>query len=391
MNYESRIEQDEADPEAAAFSGSNRRKWLFAGLVLIGLLAILGISSAILSSGKQDETMAPSVPVVTIVRADSREVTRIIAASGSLGARRDIDVGVTGEGGQVARVLVEAGQWVEKGQVLAAIDRSVQIQQIAALRSQIAVAQADLNLAQAELDRAAQLVGRGFISKADMDRKTATRDGARARLGAAQAGFREAQARTARLDIRAPVGGIVLERNIEAGQNVTPASGMLFRMADGGQMEMAARLSESELSGLSIGQPARVRPVGTDLVFDGSIWQISPVVDAQSRQAIVRIALPYNNQLRPGGFATAEIASGRSTAPVLPESAIQVDRRGAYVYVVGRDNRVSRRDVKTGVLTSEGMPVVEGLNGNEAVVLFAAAFLSPGDKIQPKLRKSAAR
>lgn len=391
MNYESRIEQDEADPEASDAVGSNRRKWLFAGLALMGLLAILGISSAILSGGKQDESTAPSVPVVTIVRADSREVARTIAASGSLGARRDIDVGVTGEGGQVARVLVEAGQWVEKGQVLAAIDRSVQIQQIAALRSQIGVAQADLNLAQAELDRAAQLIGRGFISKADMDRKTATRDGARARLGAAQASLREAQARTARLDIRAPVSGIVLERNIETGQNVTPASGMLFRMADGGQMEMAARLSESELAGLTIGQAARVRPVGTDLAFDGSIWQISPVIDAQSRQAIVRIALPYNNQLRPGGFATAEIAAGRSTAPILPESAIQVDRKGAYVYIVGKDNRVARRDVKTGVLTSDGMPVIEGLNGGEPVVMFAAAFLSPGDKIQPQLRKSGAR
>ena len=96
-------------------------------------------------------------------------------------------VGVAGEGGQVVRVLVEPGQWVSAGQVLAVIDRSVQAQQAAQLAAQIEVARADLRLAQNELDRAQSLVSRGFISQADLDRKRATRDAAAARVRVAQA------------------------------------------------------------------------------------------------------------------------------------------------------------------------------------------------------------
>src|SRR3546814_10880569 len=90
-------------------------------------------------------------------------------------------VGVAGEGGMVARVLVDAGDWVNAGQTLAVIERSVQAQQAQQLAAQIDVARADAALAQSELERAQSLVSRGFVSKADIDRKTATRDAARAR------------------------------------------------------------------------------------------------------------------------------------------------------------------------------------------------------------------
>ena len=93
------------------------------------------------------------------------------------------------------------------------------------------MARADLQLAQNELDRALQLVERGFISKADVDRKTATRDSARARVNVANAQLSETRARNARLDIGAPVSGYVLERNVEPGQTVSAGSGILFRLA----------------------------------------------------------------------------------------------------------------------------------------------------------------
>src|SRR3546814_4280320 len=91
-------------------------------------------------------------------------------------------VGVAGEGGRVTRVLVDAGTWVKAGQVLATVDRSVQSETAASLAAQVRVAEADAKLAQADLDRAKQLVSRGFISQADIDSKTATRDAAVARV-----------------------------------------------------------------------------------------------------------------------------------------------------------------------------------------------------------------
>jgi RND family efflux transporter MFP subunit len=203
---------------------------------------------------------------------------------------------------------------------------------------------------------------------------------ARAQLG-------ELQARTARLNIRAPAAGLVLERNIEPGQVVGPASGVLFRIAKGGEMELQAALSESDLAQLAPGVTAEVTPVGTDKSFKGQIWQLSPVINPQTRQGTARVALAYDPALRPGGFASATIRSGTVVAPVLPESAILSDDRGSFVYVVGRDNKVRRQPVKTGIVTEQGITVVEGLNGTERIVLRAGGFLAPGDKVIPRAPK----
>jgi RND family efflux transporter MFP subunit len=315
-------------------------------------------------------------------------VDHTVSANGTIAARVDMPVGVAGEGGMVTAVLVQPGQWVKAGQVLARVDRSVQSQTAQSLAAQIGVAQSDLSIAQAELDRAAQLVDRGFISKADLQRRQATRDAAAARVKVAQAQLREAQARNGRLDIRAPASGLVLTRNVEPGQIVSGGSGTLFRMAKGGEMELRAQLSEQDLVGMHVGSPAIVTPVGSDEHFKGEVWQVSPVIDPQSRQGVARVALKYNPALRPGGFAEAEITSGAASVPQLPEAAVQSDRKGNYVYIVDADNKAQRREVTVGQVSDAGVSITGGLNGTERVVASAGAFLSPGQKVKPVVQKA---
>ncbi len=298
-------------------------------------------------------------------------------------------VGVAGEGGQVVQVLVDAGDWVRAGQVLAVIDRSVQTQQIASQSANIAVADADARLAQANLDRALKLVAKGFISKADIDRLTATRDAATARVRVARAGLGELGARAARLNIVAPAAGLVLTRAVEPGQVVGAGSGVLFSLARDGQLEMQARLSEADIGRLAVGNTAEVMPVGTTRVFTGQIWQLSPTIDQQSREGIARIALNYDAALRPGGFASATLRSGTITAPLLPESAIMSDDKGSFVYIVGNDKKAQRRNVKTGEVSASGIAVVQGLSGNERIVLRAGGFLNAGDRVEPVVTQPA--
>ena len=285
----------------------------------------------------------------------------------------------------ITRVLVEPGQWVAKNQVLALVDRSVATQTAASLAAQINVAKSDAAIAQSELDRAKQLVDRGFISKADLERKAATRDAALARVNVARATLGEAQARTSRLDIRAPSAGLVLTRNVEPGQVVSSGSGVLFRLAEGGQMELRTQVSEADLRGLHVGSPAKVTPVGGAEVFDGEVWQVSPVIDPQTRQGIARVALKYNPALRPGGFASADIVSGSTDVPQLPNASILSDDKGNYVYVVGDDDKIMRRPIKVGQVSDSGVAIAEGLNGTERVVLSAGAFLNAGQKVQTTL------
>lgn len=370
-----------------------RKRNLIIAVVVIIVAAIVAWS---VWGGKPAETTssaeasASAMPSVTVVMPGRSAVGRVITATGTLAARREMPVGVAGEGGQVVRVLVEPGQWVGAGQVLAVVDRSVQVQQLEQLSAQIRVTEADARLAQAELDRAQALVSRGFISNADLERRTATRDSAAARVRVARAQLAESRARTGRLDIRAPAAGLVLTRGVEPGQIVSPGSGVLFRIARGGEMELLARVGEADLGALATGVSATVTPVGSDRSFNGQIWQMSPIIDPQSRQGTARIALAYSPALRPGGFAQASIIAGRTQAPLLPESAVLTDDQGQYVYVVGTDDKVRRRAVTVGAISQTGVPILTGLTGQERVVLTAGAFLNDGDQIKPVVQRPAA-
>lgn len=327
-----------------------------------------------------------AIPSVTIIVPGRQDVPNTISATGSLAARRDMPVGVPGEGGQVRRVLVEPGQWVGAGQTLAVIDRSVQAQEASQLAAQIEVARADARLAQQELERAQSLVSRGFVSKADVERRIATRDAANARVRVAQANLGASRARIGRLDIRAPTAGLVLTRSVEAGQVVGAGSGALFRIAAGGEMEVLTRLPQTDLAQLSVGVPATVTPVGSSTTYSGSVWQVSPTVDPQTRQGVARVRVPYNRELRPGGFAAVQIRAGSVTAPLLPESAVLTDDNGTYVMIVDGKDVVQRRPIKVATVTDGGVVVSEGLNGTERVVESAGQFLNPGEKVRPQRR-----
>ncbi|MDP4605893.1 MAG: efflux RND transporter periplasmic adaptor subunit, partial [Erythrobacter sp.] len=148
-----------------------------------------------------------------------------------------------------------------------------------------------------------------------------------------------------------------------------------------------AQLSEEQLAGVSVGTMATVIPTGSEQEFSGQVWQLAPVIDAQSRQGIARIALKFAPGLRPGGFATARISSGTYTATVLPESAVLADKDGSFVYVVAADNKAVRRAVKTGPVTENGIAITGGLDGTERVVLRAGGFLNPGETVNPQPQK----
>ena len=399
MNFESaKWRRDALDDvvvdEETLIRRRKRRRNIIIAVAAVAVLLIL----ALLFMGGGGEKAAPgegkqgqALPAVTVMVPGRQDIPAVISGTGSLAARRDMPVGVPGEGGQVVRVLVEPGQWVGAGQTLAVIDRQVQSQEAAQLAAQIDVARADLNLAQANLERAQRLLPRGFVSRADIDRLTATRDAAAARVRVARANLGAARARIGRLDVRAPTAGLVLSRSVEAGQVVGAGSGALFRIAAGGEMEVRARLPQTDLARIGTGVPAVVTPVGSDREYQGTVWQVSPIIDPQTRQGEARVLVPYNRDLRPGGFASVRITAGSTTAPLLPESAVLTDDAGNYVMVIGPNDTVQRRGVRVGSVTDRGVVVAEGLNGSERVVESAGAFLNAGERVRPERARPAAR
>jgi RND family efflux transporter MFP subunit len=351
-----------------------------AALVIIGLLVAMGRGS-----NKPAQTSAAGqIPTVTVVVPGRSQVGRVITASGPLGAKRDQPIGIAGAGGRVIRVLVDAGSWVKAGQILAVVDRSVQTEQAAQQAASIQAAKAQAELAQAEYDRAIALQARGFISKSDIDTKKATRDAALAQVRVAQAQLGATRAQIGQLNVIAPTSGLILARSVEVGQVVSPGSGALFRLAEGGDMEMRAQLAQQDLASIHVGMPASVTPVGAQAPLAGTVWQVAPVIDPQSRLGEVRISIPYTPAVKPGGFAEAKITAGETSAPLLPQSAVLSDEQGNYVYIINGKNEVERRNIKIGNVGDSGVTIAQGLSGNEAVVLSAGPFLNPGQKVNPR-------
>ena len=387
MNRETSIHS--SDTLIVVDDGARRRRRLLIAAAIAALLLIL-VAYPLFGRGaskKQDDQAPPGagqVPTVSVVVPGRTSVGRTITASGPLAAKRDQPVGVAGAGGRVVRVTVDAGSWVRAGQVLAVVDRSVQAQQAAQLAAQVEAARANAALAQSNYERAVALQGRGFVSKAEIDSKKATRDAAYAQVRVAQAQLGATRAQIGQLNVIAPTSGLILSRNVEVGQIVSPGSGALFHLAEGGQMEMRAQLSQQDLTLIHVGMPADVRPVGATASVTGSVWLVAPMIDPQSRLGDVRIAIPYSTSIRPGGFAEARITAGSTMAPLLPQSAVLSDDSGNYVYIVNSKNEIERRNITIGTVNDTGVTIGSGLSGTEAVVVSAGPFLSPGQKVKPR-------
>ncbi|HLO21567.1 MAG TPA: efflux RND transporter periplasmic adaptor subunit [Sphingomicrobium sp.] len=389
MNRETSIHS--SDTLVVVDRSRKRRRMMILGTLAALALLIVGIA-LLTSRGSTGGDAGPAaaggggagqVPTVTVVVPGRSEVGRVITASGPLGARRDQPVGIAGQGGRIVRVLVDAGSWVSAGQVLAVVDRSVQAQQAAQQAAAIEAAKADAALAQSNYERALALQGRGFVSKAEIDSKKAARDAANAQVRVAQAQLGATRAQIGQLDVRAPTAGLILSRNVELGQIVSPGSGALFRLAEGGEMEMQAQLAQQDIALIRVGMPAQVTPVGATQSVAGNVWQVAPVIDPQSRLGQVRIAVAYAPTMRPGGFAEAKITAGTTTAPLLPQSAVLSDDKGNYVYIVNGKNEIERRSITIGTVDERGVTIATGLSGNEPVVLSAGPFLNPGQKVNP--------
>jgi len=366
------------------------RKSVTVGLIGVGLLggiigftAMSGSSDAQATGGeKAPGQQQGTAPRVTVLTPGTSQVAAKIKVTGTVSAQYDMPVGVEGEGGRVAAVLVEAGDYVKKGQVMARINADVLRPQVAQLAAAFDEARADARLATAEYERVKAVSGSGAISREDVERRAAAAEMRVARAKVVEAQLREAEARLARAEVRAPADGLVLARTVEVGQTATQGV-VLFRIAEGGKVELRGEVAEQDMPHLKVGQKATVRITGVDREFQGKVWLLGPTIDPKTRLGTVRVALTPDPMLRPGAFAHGSVMAGEAQKPVLPHSALQADKKGAFVYVVGADSKVVRRDVRIGTTMEQGVVIESGLSGKERVVASAGAFLREGEAIAP--------
>jgi RND family efflux transporter MFP subunit len=347
-----------------------------AGLLAWRLNTVLNVKPAV-----QTQT----IPTVSVTAAGVSDVPTTVSITGTIAARYDMPIGVEGDAGRVSAIYVEAGDHVRRGQVLARLNASVLVPQVANLEAAVEQARAEQELADAEYRRATAVGASGALSVEETERRRSTSVTAAAKVKLAQAQLAEAEARLARAEIRAPDDGIILTRSVEVGQTATPGGEALFRLSKGGEVEMRGQVAEQDLPALKLGQEVNVRLTGTTTVYRGKIRLLGAVIDPATRLGMVRVALTPDANLRPGAFARADVTVSNAERTVLPQTAVLTDDRGSYVLVINAQNKVERRAVRVSGMVPAGVTIADGIAGADHVVVTAGAFLQEGEQVNPVL------
>jgi len=354
------------------------------------VLLACGIGWALAGCDHEQKTAAVESPSksVSVVAVDSRVIEGGLIASGTLIPREDTAVFSDLNGYRVAEVLVDEGVWVTGGQPLAQLDDTLlrsQVEQQAALATQLEV---QAQRAEAEAARVKDLDNASVFAKEQIEARRFAAKAARAQADAQAASARDLRTREAKMTIRAPYAGLVIERNCRVG-DMGGGGNPWFRIAKDGQIELAADVSETALSRLQVGSAAKVILAdGTEV--NGTVRLVSPRVDANTKLGKVRIELPVTESVRAGGFARARFTGVSVASVVVPETAVLYDADGAAVMLVGSDDTIARVPVVTGQRGSGYVELVTGPPVGSLVVAKAASMLVTGDKVAPILETAAA-
>lgn len=363
-----------------------------------------------LSADAESTAVEQAAPTIRVVAAERRELVETISVTGTILPRQEAVVGIDLAGLIVTELRVEQGDRVEKGEVIAVLDRralDTQLAQIdasraqaeatiAQLQAQVGDAEVGVRQAQEAFERAQTLRDKGVTAEAQLDNAVNALDSAKAKLTSAEKALAASEAQLgvidaqrenvllqiAKTEVRAPASGLVLERNATLGAVVGASAGPLFRIAIDAEFELVANVAETELPRLREKMPVAVSLAGSEQPLAGSIRLIAPEIDRASRLGHVRVALPEHDSVRAGSFARGWIEVLRREAIVVPVSAVVYRDREPFLQRVA-NGVVATVPVKLGARADGYVEVVEGLVEGDEVVSRAGTFVADGDKVTP--------
>jgi RND family efflux transporter MFP subunit len=342
-------------------------------VLLIALLAWRVLTAEGTSTATQSSVSALTVNVVT---AETQSWPQQLQASGALTAWQEIIVSPETGGLRIAQLLVDVGDSVRRGQLMAELaDDTVR----AELRKQQALAaQAGASLAQASTNRQrAQAVDvAGALAPQKMDEYLTNEATALASLASAKADVESARLKLAHTRIVAADDGVVSSKSAILG-NVVNTGAELFRLVRQGRVEWRAELDSRQLAGVRAGQTARLALPGGSKVA-GKVRLVSPTLSTTTGRGIAYVSLPSGEGVQPGLFASGTIELEAKPALTLPQSAVVLRDGRTYVYVVDSVNKVASRLVTTARRQGDRIELLSGLDGTARVVASGGAFLSEG-------------
>ncbi len=375
---------------------SSRLLLLVAGVAVIASAAI---GTTACSGGKVEgaTTAAAPLPAVAVIRAQTGALESAIELSGNLtpDARVEIRSKLPGT---LETVTVQLGDRVTEGQVLATLDRREIDAQVDAAVAAVNVVKAGVDAADAALENAVQEVQRahGLFEKGAIPKQRleaaetqwraskAQRDLANANVEQANAALRRAREVQRDTTLRAPIAGVIVERNYDAGNLVGPGTDKpVVAVANLRSLKLEAGVSELEAGRLKAGATARVtvqaRPGET---FNGKVSALAPEVDARNRHFRVEIRVANADlAMLSGMYATARIPTATAEGVIVPREAIFDRNDGRAVYRVQGDV-VSIVAVKEGLSDGKRVVLLSGVQSGDTIVADARREVTEGARVR---------
>ena len=352
-------------------------------LLAVAALSIQGCRKSDASGAEppKSELMLVGPENVTVVR--SQQIRTGPALSGALTPERQATIRAE-MSASVVNTYAEAGQRVGAHQPLAQLDAQVLRDQAVSARSAVTTAQSSYAIARRNLQRNETLEKAGAIAERDLEQARNSVLATEGQLATARAQLANITKQLDKASVQAPFAGVVAQRQVNAGDVVTPGTAM-FTVVDPGSMQLEASVPAEALAQARVGMPVEFKVNGyPNRSFTGRITRVNPTADPTTRQVKIVASIPNSGNTLVGGlFAEGRVASETRNAPMVPAAA--VDERGLRPTVVRlRNGRIEKLEVGVGLrdAASETVEITSGLASGDTVLLGAARGISPGTPVR---------
>lgn len=336
---------------------------------------------------KPETGMAAAESVVTIGR-ENIAIARLTelrsgpAISGSLQPKTEARVRAE-IAGPVVRTFADEGQRVRQGALLARLDDSAVRDAYLSAKSAVRTAESSLQNAQRNSERSSRLAKAGALPERDLETAQLSATNAEGTLADARARLASAEKQLSQTVVRAPIGGSVSEREVDAG-DVVQTGAELFRIVDLGSLRLEATVPAAEIDRIKAGMPVEFGVSGYERRINGKIERINPSVDPATGQVRIYVAIPNEQQaLVAGLFAEGRVATDARRAIGVPLAA--VDQRGtAPLLHVIKGGRVKHLPVRLGVRdeSSDLVEIASGITAGDTVLLGSAQGVVEGAAVR---------
>ena len=334
----------------------------------------------------KDSSNQQAVLSVETVMPSQDSIGNTLSADGTISAKDVANVSPKVNGVAIEQVLVEEGDRVKAGQVLAIFDTDAMQQQVLQAEADVAEAEATLANATADAARVLPLIEIDAISRQEADRYRTSKLQAEAALQASKARLSTQRLSVKNANVVAPVSGVISEKMAEVG--MVAGGEPLFTIIKGGILEWRADIDPKLLGEVSVGTPVRVSLPAGDSVM-GKVNRIAPTAD-DNRQITIYASLAANSKVRAGMYQTGEFLLGSTSAQTVPNSAIVSNDGYDYVMLVtniksqdGQNiGRIKQQRVTLGERFGDNVALTEPLSADSRLVKQGGSFLNDGDLVR---------